>query len=639
MIALYSIKIFCDGTSVDKSRIESIGYYPDYSDTSNPAYIAWSESKLAENTDNTTSIDNVLACNYAPILLEAPDVGTSFDPDSPRIKLSSVSLVISNHRKTLHQLQGQGVSLSGLQIRITLNQFDNSGILIGSKVQFAGVITTPVFGETELLLTCEPNSLSRKSNILKDNDIFTIGKSNNDGAITYKTLKIDTATIPAYVLYSHDGVSSFLVIGGYDVMNGNTKTRKYQIISRVSLVINYAQLVGWWMYIVNSSNDSKGEYRKVIAISEIQSINLNFEIKAEKLKYNYYQYYEGYYYEITIEGAFTEGLIVDLVSHVQFVHFNHQYKLSKLPISGNVSSLYSKADDTIVKFGDAGYNCSLQSDGSILVNTNFIIDKNTINTYTAIPCTDLALISDGYLTKWQHKAGDETLTGLFDNIYSLHCFQDENIKIPGFFSDVGASLDCNPALVNPTLFNNRIINGAYTGFIDNFKCVSKHLAAFEFSLPAIPDGLKFKKVYLGLAISSRCIKGLADSVKCIMREAEGNAKEVFTAKLTQVVNSSPVWGHLSSIPPWYCDTFSFEDFFDTDWQWKSDNSEESVRFTGLKNMALPDIDSVDKYRLINKIGLFFPRDINTGDAVSDGINFHEICVIFEHENDLTEVYV
>ena len=340
---------------------------------------------------------------------------------------------------------------------------------------------------------------------------------------------------------------------------------------------------------------------------------------------------------------------VDLVTFLQIITVNFECLIANSSISGTVDNLYNVNEGDVVPFGDFGYSTMIQTAGKINIYPDFIIDKDKINTYSALPCTNLKLIGDPeglgyeYLTEWQYETPNTNSTEaeeLFNMIYSQSNYYRGGC-IAGVFGGLDPNSTFNVVWEDNNSFYDKKIGNGYGYMIDSFISSVPHMKAFSFKLPVIPDGFTFKSAYLGIALSSRCVKGIASlGVKCLSKMENGNAKEVFTAKLIQDVSGSPVWGHISSVPPWYCSKYNFTDFLDTDWLWLSDKSAEVNRFTGLKNMKLPNVDSVETYREIKNIGLFFPRDINNGsNGVSDYINFHELCVVFEHENDVSEVFV
>jgi hypothetical protein len=168
------------------------------------------------------------------------------------------------------------------------------------------------------------------------------------------------------------------------------------------------------------------------------------------------------------------------------------------------------------------------------------------------------------------------------------------------------------------------------------------VVALEYSLPEIADDFTFKNAYLGMVIESKCSKGAVDPpVKVLSRTRFGEAVEVVSIPLLQWVNSGASGGVVSDIPHWYYSTYAptseyFSEDFEEDYSLTTEATDKP-RFTNYKKFKL-NCETVEEYRRIYKIGLFFPRGI-TGSLVEDEIKIHELCVIFEHENDMKEVYI
>jgi hypothetical protein len=132
-------------------------------------------------------------------------------------------------------------------------------------------------------------------------------------------------------------------------------------------------------------------------------------------------------------------------------------------------------------------------------------------------------------------------------------------------------------------------------------------------------------------------------VKIMSREIYGNAKEVATIPLKQNI-ASLGGGLLSTIPPNYYTLYLPADhYMHQDWQVEylksPDGSDDSftTRFTNYRKLKI-DTDSVESYRAIDKIGIFFSRDV-ADNFIYDRIFVHELCLIFEHKNDMKEVYI
>jgi hypothetical protein len=642
MRAIYSVRIFCDGNSIGKSDNQSIGFYADDAVQTNPPVILWCTSKLAPTTDATTVIDGYLARSYAPIIEGVSDIIQSFDVDSPVVNRSGVTLTLANHDKALLYMQSQGVSLIGLPLRITLNQFNESGALIGGAVMFSGTIVDMQFTDTEFTLACENTKYARNSNILKPGEQFTAGSSSDTDTSYFKTKRDDNFK----TIYNNDGQNSFLLIGGFDTINSTVRKRTYHIFFKTSFAQGL-NLAGWWMYVEQSGTESRGEYRRIVSSTEINIIGVNTSIAAASIGSGYLgMYNNGWYLEIEIEGAFTEGLIVDLCTYVQFIHFDHKYTLSKNPLSGTVDRLYSKIDDSVIPFGTYGYSCTLNTDGTIDLTPDYPIDDDTIITYTGMPCTDLALIgsnssgvqNERSLREWVYELGDVTNPDPFKNLQVQSCTDNNGGFVAGFFGNRSATVNIVTLDFQDYggAFDRRVYWPYNATFNNTYTTIGNPLVGIQFELPVIPDNFKFKSVHLGLAIRSNCNRGAASpGITCITKQAYGTAKKHFNAPL--VHTSGPAY--INTIPGFYTlpvQTFD-NNFYPTDWQWKTPDTAPQTRFTCLESTKLQDVDTVEKYRKILKVGLFFPRE--SGTNVVDEIRLLEIAAIFKHENSLTEVLV
>jgi hypothetical protein len=650
MRVIISVRIFCDGNSFGKSDNAAIGFYVDDAVQTNPAIILWSTSKLAQSTDATTIIDEYFARSYAPIIEGVSDVVQSFSIDSPVVNNSGVTLTISNHDKALLYIESQGLSLMGLPLRITLNQFNESGTLIGGKVLFSGTIVDIQSNETTVSLSCENTKFARNSNILKPGEQFIAGVSSEFDNSYFKLKRNENFK----TIYNNNGQTSFLLIGGFDTITSLVKKRTYQVFLKNQ--ISGVNLTGWWMYVDQSGTESKGEYRKIISCTYVEYVSgigfsIDEDIAPAAIKPYGYIYNDGptngTVLQLEIEGAFTEGLIADLCTYIQFIKFEHNYIMSKKSITGTVDRLYSKIDDQVVPFGDIGYSCQLNVDGSIDLEPDYPLDDNTIVTYTGLSCKALALIGNNgtgidrelTLREWIYELGESTSEDPYKKMQMLSCAIHGGFT-EGFFSEDASTVNIITHGFNDYggAFDKRIHSSSFSSFYNVYTKTStdRALIGIQFELPTIPDNFKFKSVHLGLAIRSTCTKGLStpNGIVCITKQAYGTAKKHFNAPLDHTSGAT----YINTIPQFYLDAPMSEDYFyTTDWQWKTNDSAPQTRLTGLEATKLQDVDTVEKYRKILKVGLFFPRD--SGINIEDTILLYEIAAIFKHENSLSEVLI
>lgn len=641
--AIYSLRIFCDGDSIGKTDNADIGFYADDFTSSNPVIIGWSESTLAPSTDNTTVIDGLPAKAYAPIIINVSDLSSNYDIDSPVVNNDGVTITVANHDKNLMYIKSQGLELVGMKCRLSINFLNESGALTTSEKMFYGEIQNTSIDETTLIIECNNNKFSKSANLLNDNEILTIGEL----ASTYSfQAHVKTIRNSNYkTLFTNSGQSSFMVVGGFDTITATTRTRTYQIFFKTSLP-NPIDLSGWFMYVQESGTESKGEYRKILSSTEITGVNVDIVSITEASVDGYFaSYNDGYYLQIELEGAFTEGLVVDLCTYVQFVHFSHSFTLSKNELTGTVDRLYNKVDDAIVQFGDYGYQCTLNTDGTIDLDVDYPIDDDTITTYSARPCTGLALIGNNTagidkevnLREWVYEIGDESTSEPYKNMHDVWCINNNGGFVAGVFSLGGATVNIttNTWGNNANAFDRKLYFPYYSRFSNTYTA-GKILVGIEFKLPSLFTTFNFKSVHLGLSIDSTCTAGIAmpEGILCLTKEKQGTAKKHFNMPLVHSAGTA----RINTIPPFYWNPNSPENYFyDTDWQWKTPENAPQTRFTGLELTKLQDIDTLEKYNKIDKVGLFFLRGAGTN--ISDTIHLREICVIFKHENSLSEVYV
>lgn len=630
--SIYSLRVFCDGDSFGKNDNSEFGFYADDFTQTNPVIIGWCESTLAPSTDGATTVDGLLARSYAPIILNVSQLTQDYDIDSPVVNNSGISITIANHEKCLMYIKSQGIELMGLKVRLSLNKFNESGTLTSSAFMFYGEIQDLQMNETSFVISCNNNKFSKESNLLNEGEILTIGNLAETDLSYVKTIRNENFK----TLYQDDGQNSFLLIGGYDTFNATTRKRTYQIFFKSSIVIGL-DLSNWWMYVEQSATESKGQYRKIISSTEITSLQVDTASITDPAIAGYFaSYNDGYYLEVEIEGAYTEGLVVDLCTYVQFVYFDHKYTLSKNTLTGTVDRLYSKVNDIVVPFGDYGYDCTLNTDGTIDLSADYPIDDDTIATYTGLPITDLELVGDNVternLREWVYELGDVATSESYKNMHKLYCTNNNGGFVAGVFGGV-ATVNVLFQWVSEAT-DRLLTSSSYAEYFNRYTSGS-HLVAIQFSLPAIDANFTFKSVHLGLAISSDCNGGITSpGIVCITKQAYGTAKKHFNAPLDH--SSGAV--QINTMPDFYLSTpMSNNTFYKTDWQWKTPDTAPQTRFTCLELTKLQDIDTVEKYNKILKVGLFFERDAGTD--VYDTIRMFEIAVIFKHENSLKEVLV
>lgn len=638
MRAIYSLKITCDGDSVGKSDAPELGFYVDDIVTSNPPVLLWCESLLASS--GVATVDGALATAYAPLIMELSELEQTCEPDSPVVNSSNITITLSNHDKIIEFLRDYSIEILGLNARLSLNIFNSSGALTSSTLELDGKIEGLTYTNTTFTIVVSANKFSRNGQMLAESEQLAIGIK-EAGSIYMSTVRNPNFK----TLFTNSGQSSFMVVGGFDTITATTRTRTYQIFFKTSLP-NPIDLSGWFMYVQESGTESKGEYRKILSSTEITGVNVDIVSITEASVDGYFSSYnDGYYLQIELEGAFTEGLVVDLCTYVQFVHFNHSLTLSKNELTGTVDRLYNKVDEAIVQFGDYGYECTLNTDGTIDLDVDYPIDDDTITTYSARPCTGLALIGNNTvgidkevnLREWVYEIGDKSTSEPYKNMHDVWCSNNNGGFVAGVFSLGGATVNIitNTWGNNANAFDRKLYFPYYSTFSNTYTA-GKILVGIEFKLPSLFTTFNFKSVHLGLSIDSTCTAGIAtpEGILCLTKENQGTAKKHFNMPLVHSAGTA----RINTIPPFYWDPNSPENYFyDTDWQWKTPENAPQTRFTGLELTKLQGIDTLEKYNKIDKVGLFFLRGAGTN--ISDTIYLREICVIFKHENSLTEVYV
>lgn len=645
MRAIYSLRVFCDGNSVDKDTYELFGFYQDILTPSNPPVILWCESLLAPSTDGTTVIDGYLARSYAPIITGVREHMQSYDIDNPVVNNNDITITIANHEKCLMYIESQGVDLIGLKVRLSINIFNEAGALISSTFMFYGEIHGLNMTETGFMISCKNNKYSKESSLLSNGEILTVGELAETDRSYYKTIRGSNYK----TLFDNNGQTSFLLIGGFDTINSTTRTRTYQIFFKTSLPVNL-DLTGYWMYVELSTTESKGEYRRVLSSTEITSAEVDDEIAESSIGAYIGQYTPGYFLEIELEGAYTEGLKVDLCTYVQFMILDYSYQVSKNSITGTVDKLYSKVGDLVVPFGQYGYSCVLNTDGTIDLTPDYQIDEDTIATYTGSVCKNLSLIGDNSgtitneinLREWVYELGDAMSSDPYKSLEGQYCNDNNGGFAAGFFHASSATVNIVTDDFNDNnggAFDRRLYWPYNAQYTNTYTVSGNALVGIQFELPTISDNFVFKSVHLGIAIRSTCASGLAtpNGIVCITKQSYGTAIKQFNAPLSHTggLGSS---AYINTVPGFYLVNQTLENYFyATDWQWKTPDTAPQTRFTGLESTKLQDVDTVEKYRKIQKVGLFFLRAPGTN--VSDTIDIFELCVIFKHENSLTEVLV
>lgn len=640
---IYSLRLFCDGDSIGKTDNSELGFYADDSVPANPVIIGWCESTLAPSTDGTTAIDGLLARSYAPIILNVSQITQNYDVDSPVVNNSGISVTIANHEKCLMYIKQQGIELIGLKVRLSINFYNESGVLTSTRYMFYGEIQSLQMNETSFVLSCANNKFSKESNLLNDGEILTVGSLSSLYTFQPHFKTIRNSNFKTF--FSNSGQTSFMVVGGFDTIDATKRTRTYQIFFKTSIP-NPINLTDWFMYVGQSSTESKGQYCRVASCTEITGAQVDtVSITDTKVAGYFASYNNGYYLQVELDGAFTEALIVDLNTYVSFVQFNHSYTLSKNALTGTVDRLFNKSDDALKQFGDYGYSLTLNNDGTIDLDADYPIDDDTIATYSAQPCTDLALIGNNTsgidnevnLREWVYELGDEATSEPYKNMHDVWCNNNNGGFVAGVFSLGGATVNIttNTWGDNAAAFDRRLYDPYYSSFANTYTA-GKILVGIEFKLPSLFTTFNFKSVHLGLSIESTCTSGLAtpEGILCLTKEKQGTAKKHFNMPLVHSGGTA----RINTIPPFYWQPNSPVDYFyNTDWQWKTPTTAPQTRFTGLELTKLQDVDTLEKYNKIDKVGLFFLRDAGTN--VSDTILLREIAVIFKHENDLTEVFI
>lgn len=635
MRAIYSLKITCDGDSDGKDDNPGMGFYVDDIVTTNPPVLLWCESRLASS--GVATVDGALATAYAPLITELSELEQACEPDSPVVNSSNITITLGNHDKIIEFLRDYSIEILGLNARLSLNIFTSAGALTSSTLELDGKIEGLNYTDTTFTIVVSANKFARNGQMLAPGEQLAIGVKDS-----YNTYLSTVRNTGFKTVYADNGQDSFMLIGGYDTISTTVKKRTYQVFFKTSLFTNIYNLVGWWMYVDSSSTESKGEYRKITAVTEKTNIQVRNDIADPAIGSYITDYNDGCYLEIEIEGAYTEGLVVDLCTYVQFVFFDHSFTLSKNPLTGTVEGLHNIVDNRAVNFGVHGYACTLNTDGTIDVSVDYPIDEDTIATYDAVQCYNVELIGDDTfgaglevnLREWVYELGDDGASG--DPYKDLNgMYAPTGPFEPGIFSAgvsgaAGIFSNANNAV------DGYLTDSSYAEYTRTFTAAGKILVGIQFDLPLINDDFIFKSAHIGLAIKSTCTKGLATptGIACITKQAYGTAVKHFSMPLDS--SGGPVF--INTIPRFYLHGDIGSDYFyTTDWQWKTPDTTPQTRFTCLESTKLNGIDTVEKYRKILKVGLFFLRDAGT--IITDDIKLFEIAVIFKHENSLTEVYV
>jgi len=637
MRAIYSLKITCDGDSVDKSDAPDLGFYVDDIVQTNPPMLLWCESKLASS--GVTTIDGALATAYAPLIMELSELARDCEPDSPVVNTNSVTITLGNHDKIIEFLREYDIEILGLNARLSLNIFNASGVLTSSELKLDGKIEGLNYTDTICTGTISANKFARNAQLLSVGEQLLIGQKPAD------TVYCGTTRNSVKTIYTTGGQDAFMLIGGYDTITSSVKQRTYQVFFKTGVPSNISNLVGWWMYVESSSTESRGEYRKITSIESITGVEVDSVSISNPAIIPYMgNYTGGGYVEIEIDGAYTEGLVVDLCTYVKFVNFDHSFTLSKNALTGTVDRLYSQVDGEVVPFGNFGYDCVLNTNGTIDVSVDYPIDDDVIATYTGAPCRNLALIGNNIsganyeinLREWVYEAGDAGVSGdPYKNMNDLYA--EQTPFTPGVFSEggpVSSGLVTNDFGNSGGIFDHNVATYGY--YRNTFTNYGNSLVGIQFDLPIIADDFKFKSVHLALAIKSTCPVGLAtpSGIVCLTKQAYGAAVKHFNMPLDS--SSGPVY--INTVPEFYLTSALHDDFFyPTDWQWKTPDTAPQTRFTGLESTKLQGVDTVEKYRKILKVGLFFLR--GPGTPANDEILLYEIAAIFKHENSLTGVFV
>lgn len=637
---IYSTKIVCIGTQSGSLEWNfDIGFRGDVYHPENPPVILWSESRLA-NDSGDGYINGEIAYFYAPIITEMGDIETTFDIDNSVVQNSGVDFTIANHDKIVPLLQARGIVLAGLPIQISLNEFDSgTGVLISSAIKFYGVIAAVNFSETELNISCESNMYNRKSRVLKEGEMLTVGAS--DGDIHFALNKKS----PEAEVLRFLAASTFLVLGYKRIVSLEdfSEVYTYQIHSPINLATmapeSYAKIGSSWAFISDSPTSSKGEYRKIISFAAIAKTDLYTGYAPNLPDDCYYQFFVEGFYSNNMMVAGTPQAEPDLQTFVQFVNVNFEYELSKLTVSGTIDDIYLKSGETVSNIPKSGWNIAYSLyDNHIVIDPKFLVDQKTALTYTTIPCPSINPITDKTLIKWQHSKVDDA------NLYGK-MFKLESDLGSGTYYDDATTICMGGTLTvtNSEYLSDRIFSHKATVTTD-FNCNGgKCLFTLELGLPEIPDGFKFKACYLGIILESHSTVGQVDpGVKIISKEKYGNAKVIAAFKMNENWNGGSMGGVISTVPPHHFTTFDIaESHYRKDWQEEYIEAEPDTGmkyFTNYKRLKI-DVSTIEEYRRLYRIGMFFARGETGENTLTESITITEACIIFEHENDLTEAYL
>jgi hypothetical protein len=607
---------------------------------------------------------NVNTSFHVPIIIEVSDIESSLDIECPVVQYSGVTIRVSNHDKIILKLKDIGIGLQGQPIQITLKKFDEAGEETQSTIMFSGEIQGMTMDDTEIELSCESNLYNRKSQVLKENELFTVGESSDTSLFAINRI----APFKEVLKFTAD---SFLVVGRNTLITTYPDSLRpkrsyyYYVLFRTQPLpdeemMDYGEtfdaLIGSWMYVVSGGGDSKGQYRKVLSAVRVHGYDIESAYMGNLYYDNFMEFDitdpndntpNNWYFKIEVDGMFTAPLKDDLLTYVQFININFDYTISKETVSQAPTKLFIK--DKNDKYSEipvvAGNEllitkALIDEQNKLSLTVKRIADENTIITYTMLPCYGLQIINDSTLGRWQFIKPDDTLYGKFYKLQSENGFYYHH-----FDGDVGEEIadQTDFSFTNPGYVFDWILDGThYARFYHKFRCSMHTVVALEYSLPDVNDDFTFKNAYLGMVIESKCSKGVTDPpIKVLSRTRFGEAVEVVSIPLLQWVNNGVIGGVISDIPHWYYSTYSpmseyFSEDFEEDYS-ATTEATDKPRFTNYKKFKL-NCETVEEYRRIYKIGLFFPRGA-TSSYVEDEIKIHELCVIFEHENEMKEVYI
>jgi hypothetical protein len=626
-----SIEITLDKEYYDKEMDLEIGFVPSTT-TGVMAMIKWSASDIG-------SLDT------APILTSVSDTSSSLEVDVGMVSDSEFSCVITNHDKALHRFNGLGINLQGQKIKYLVNEFNDSDTLSNTWVLFSGEISSISMSETELTVNCESNPVSMVSTIITEGEVLSAGVTASE---------FETALLP---LIKNEptketidyGATSYLMIGvrTHTTVLG-AKIRYYQVYFKVQPMDPMpardhgadVSNLNHHMYVSSSSAASKGEYRKLTSY---------MRLGAEWLVGTYASRFPefasdgtteiGWYIEFEIDENYSEVLPDDLSTYVQFFKLNHNYSLSKLPITGTIDGLCAKDSNDVYKYipnfdsvNFWGVKYVLNEDYTVQLISKYPKSDKEILTYTFEPCKNLEIMNYNYPIEYQFATPSNT--DIWGQMYALL-----NLSLVYVTEDSeGSVTDFSWTGKENINSKSMALYAKYTSHVTDDKIT---LVGFQYDLPEISEDFTFSGAYLGIRLKLKCEKYSTDTpIKIIQSKYSGEAKEVVSiSKLKQWDSTYPAtyYGKISNIPDYYFSDGELDEWYNGFMESTPALADEQIEtFSNYTKFKL-DCKTAKEYSDIAKIGIFISRGPRTGQL--DEIYIYELCVIFEHLTDVSELYI